>query len=126
MTVLAVGAAGNIAGLVVPELVEHGATVRGLVRKPEQVADSVSRTLGPDKPDAGGDGEGHGRQLKGRDRLAIGSESGQGRPHDDGCEPDQGPSQLPALCRRNAVFIHTGVLHGQRIPVGGRRILERN
>ena len=37
MTVLAVGAAGNLAGLVVPALVERGARVRGLVRKREQV-----------------------------------------------------------------------------------------
>src|SRR5579872_1826426 len=34
MTVLAVGAAGNLASLVVPELVARGAKVRGLVRKP--------------------------------------------------------------------------------------------
>jgi uncharacterized protein YbjT (DUF2867 family) len=43
MTVLAVGAAGNLAGLVVPELVERGAKVRGLVRKPEQVAEAKRR-----------------------------------------------------------------------------------
>ncbi len=43
MTVLAVGAAGNVAGLVVPALVERGAKVRGLVRKPEQVAEAKFR-----------------------------------------------------------------------------------
>jgi uncharacterized protein YbjT (DUF2867 family) len=43
LTVLAVGAAGNLAGLVVPELVERGATVRGLVRKPEQVEEAKRR-----------------------------------------------------------------------------------
>jgi uncharacterized protein YbjT (DUF2867 family) len=37
MTILTVGAAGEIAGLVVPALVQRGAAVRGLVRKPEQV-----------------------------------------------------------------------------------------
>jgi uncharacterized protein YbjT (DUF2867 family) len=43
MTVLAVGAAGNLAGLVVPELVERRAKVRGLVRKPEQVDEAKRR-----------------------------------------------------------------------------------
>ena len=43
MTVLAVGAAGNVAGLVVPALVERGAKVRGLVRKPEQVDEARRR-----------------------------------------------------------------------------------
>ncbi|TIS59263.1 NmrA family NAD(P)-binding protein [Mesorhizobium sp.] len=37
MTILAIGAAGAVAGLVVPALAERGARVRGLVRKPEQV-----------------------------------------------------------------------------------------
>lgn len=39
-TILAVGAAGHFAGLVVPELAKRGARVRGLVSKPEQ-ADAV-------------------------------------------------------------------------------------
>jgi uncharacterized protein YbjT (DUF2867 family) len=43
-TVLVVGAAGAISGLVVPELVQRGATVRGLVRRPEQAG--VVRALG--------------------------------------------------------------------------------
>lgn len=42
MTILAVGAAGNFAGLVIPALAGRGAKVRGLVRKPEQ-ADQVLR-----------------------------------------------------------------------------------
>jgi uncharacterized protein YbjT (DUF2867 family) len=33
--ILSIGADGRFAGMVVPELVRHGATVRGLVRKPE-------------------------------------------------------------------------------------------
>lgn len=37
MTILTVGAAGNLAGLVIPALVRRGAVVRGLVRKPEQI-----------------------------------------------------------------------------------------
>lgn len=37
MTILAVGAAGELAGLVVPALVDRGAVVRGLVRRPEQI-----------------------------------------------------------------------------------------
>jgi uncharacterized protein YbjT (DUF2867 family) len=37
-TVLVVGAAGRIAGLVVPELARRGAVVRGLVRSEEQAA----------------------------------------------------------------------------------------
>ena len=37
MTILTVGAAGDLAGLVVPALANRGAVVRGLVRKPEQV-----------------------------------------------------------------------------------------
>lgn len=37
MTILVIGAAGNIAGLVVPALVDRGAAVKGFVRKPEQV-----------------------------------------------------------------------------------------
>ncbi|TIQ36290.1 MAG: NmrA/HSCARG family protein [Mesorhizobium sp.] len=41
MTILAVGAAGNLAGLVVPALVGRGAKVRGLVRRREQI-DSVT------------------------------------------------------------------------------------
>ena len=36
-TVLAVGAAGNFAGLVVPELAKRGAKVRGFVRSPSEV-----------------------------------------------------------------------------------------
>lgn len=36
MTILTVGAAGDIAGLVIPALVQRGARVRGLVRKSEQ------------------------------------------------------------------------------------------
>src|SRR5579863_9980566 len=43
MTVLAVGAAGNLAGLVVPELVKRGVKVRGLVRKPEQAEEAKRR-----------------------------------------------------------------------------------
>jgi uncharacterized protein YbjT (DUF2867 family) len=35
--ILAVGAAGKFAGLVIPPLVDRGAKVRGLVTKPEQV-----------------------------------------------------------------------------------------
>lgn len=35
-TILAVGAAGKFAGLVIPALVERGAKVRGLIRKPEE------------------------------------------------------------------------------------------
>ena len=38
LTVLAVGAAGPFAGLVVPELAKRGAKVRGLIRHPEQEA----------------------------------------------------------------------------------------
>jgi uncharacterized protein YbjT (DUF2867 family) len=41
--VLAVGAAGQFAGLVVPELKQRGARVRGLVRDPAKVADARSR-----------------------------------------------------------------------------------
>jgi uncharacterized protein YbjT (DUF2867 family) len=37
MKILAVGASGHIAGLVIPALVQHGAIVRGLVRRPAQV-----------------------------------------------------------------------------------------
>jgi len=37
MTILVIGAAGNIAGLVVPALIDRGAAVKGFVRKPEQV-----------------------------------------------------------------------------------------
>lgn len=37
MTILVVGAVGETAGLVVPALLERGAIVRGLVRKPEQI-----------------------------------------------------------------------------------------
>ncbi|MER9598955.1 MULTISPECIES: NmrA family NAD(P)-binding protein [unclassified Mesorhizobium] len=43
MTVLAVGAVGNLAGLVVPALVGRGAKVRGLVRTPEQVHEAKLR-----------------------------------------------------------------------------------
>ncbi|WP_027165510.1 NmrA family NAD(P)-binding protein [Mesorhizobium sp. WSM3224] len=43
MTILAVGAAGQFAGLVVPALAERGARVRGLVRKPEQAAEATRR-----------------------------------------------------------------------------------
>lgn len=43
MTILAVGAAGNVAGLVVPELVKRGVKVRALVRKSEQVAEAKRR-----------------------------------------------------------------------------------
>ena len=42
-TVLAVGAAGNVAGLIVPALVARGARVRGLVRKPDQADDAKRR-----------------------------------------------------------------------------------
>ena len=35
-TILAVGAAGKYAGLVVPELARRGATVRGLIRDAKQ------------------------------------------------------------------------------------------
>ncbi len=42
--ILAVGAAGKFAGLIVPELVKRGAHVRGLVSKAEQI--SVARDLG--------------------------------------------------------------------------------
>ena len=42
LKVLAVGAAGKFAGLVVPALVRHGATVRGLVKEPGQ-GDAVRR-----------------------------------------------------------------------------------
>src|SRR5215472_18623972 len=42
-TVLAVGAAGNLAGLVVPELVARGVRARGLVRKPDQVEEAKRR-----------------------------------------------------------------------------------
>jgi uncharacterized protein YbjT (DUF2867 family) len=41
--VLAVGAAGQFAGLVVPELRQRGVRVRGLVRDPAKVADARSR-----------------------------------------------------------------------------------
>jgi uncharacterized protein YbjT (DUF2867 family) len=41
-TILAIGAAGKFAGLVIPELAKRGARVRGLVHKPEQ-ADKVRR-----------------------------------------------------------------------------------
>lgn len=41
--VLAVGAAGQFAGLVVPELKQRGVRVRGLVRDPAKVADARSR-----------------------------------------------------------------------------------
>ncbi len=41
-TVLAVGAAGPCAGLVVPELAQRGVKVRGLIRDPRQ-ADAVRR-----------------------------------------------------------------------------------
>ncbi len=40
MKVLAVGVAGNVAGLVVPALVERGVKVRALAQKPEQIASS--------------------------------------------------------------------------------------
>ncbi|RQS40960.1 NmrA family NAD(P)-binding protein [Burkholderia sp. Bp8990] len=43
MTILVVGAAGETAGLVVPALVERGASVRGLVRKPEQIQRAKDR-----------------------------------------------------------------------------------
>ena len=43
MTVLSVGAAGNVAGLVVPALVERGVKVRALVRKSEQIAEAKRR-----------------------------------------------------------------------------------
>ena len=36
-TILAIGAAGKFAGLVLPELAKRGARVRGLVQRPEQV-----------------------------------------------------------------------------------------
>jgi len=37
MKILAIGAAGELAGLVIPALTERGAQVRGFVRKAEQV-----------------------------------------------------------------------------------------
>lgn len=37
MTILTIGAAGEIAGLMIPALVQRGAVVRGLVRRPEQI-----------------------------------------------------------------------------------------
>jgi len=43
MKILVVGAAGKTAGLVVPALLERGAVVRALVRKPEQVQLARSR-----------------------------------------------------------------------------------
>lgn len=43
MTVLVVGAAGETAGLVVPALLERGAIVRGLVRKPQQIQHAKDR-----------------------------------------------------------------------------------
>ena len=43
MAVLSVGAAGNVAGLVVRALVERGVKVRALVRKSEQVAEAKRR-----------------------------------------------------------------------------------
>jgi uncharacterized protein YbjT (DUF2867 family) len=43
MKVLAVGAAGNLAGLVVPALVDRGAKVRGLVRKADQIDEARRR-----------------------------------------------------------------------------------
>ncbi|MBX5156321.1 MULTISPECIES: NmrA family NAD(P)-binding protein [unclassified Rhizobium] len=43
VTILAVGAAGDLAGLVIPALVDRGALVRGLVRKPEQVQTAKDR-----------------------------------------------------------------------------------
>ncbi|WP_123417531.1 NmrA/HSCARG family protein [Pseudomonas brassicacearum] len=43
MTILVVGAAGETAGLVIPVLIERGAVVRGLVRKPEQVPRAKAR-----------------------------------------------------------------------------------
>ena len=42
-TVLAVGVAGKVAGLVVPALVARGVRVRGLVRKPDQADDAKRR-----------------------------------------------------------------------------------
>lgn len=36
MKILVIGAVGKIAGLVIPALPQHGATVRALVSKPEQ------------------------------------------------------------------------------------------
>jgi uncharacterized protein YbjT (DUF2867 family) len=41
--VLAVGATGQFAGLVVPELKQRGVRVRGLVRDPAKVANARSR-----------------------------------------------------------------------------------
>ena len=41
-TILAVGAAGKFAGLVIPELARRGARVRGLVRDPNQ-SDAVRK-----------------------------------------------------------------------------------
>ena len=43
-TILAVGSSGKFAGLVIPALVERGALVRGLVRKPDEIA--AVRALG--------------------------------------------------------------------------------
>jgi len=43
MKVLTVGAAGDLVGLVVPALVAHGAVVRGLVRKHEQIRAAEDR-----------------------------------------------------------------------------------
>jgi uncharacterized protein YbjT (DUF2867 family) len=42
VTILAVGAAGKFAGLVIPALAERGERVRGLVRKPDQAQQARS------------------------------------------------------------------------------------
>ena len=44
MTILAIGAAGDVAGLVIPPLVQRGANVRGFVHKAEQI--QVARDRG--------------------------------------------------------------------------------
>ena len=44
MTILAVGAAGTLAGEIVPALVRRGAIVRGLVHRPEQM--QLAKTRG--------------------------------------------------------------------------------
>lgn len=43
MTILAVGAAGELAGLVISPLVRRGAVVRGFVRRPDQVQIAMDR-----------------------------------------------------------------------------------
>src|SRR4051794_26362944 len=51
MTVLTIGAAGNLAGLVVPALVARGIGVRGFVRKQEQA--KIARERGASEVSVG-------------------------------------------------------------------------